>query len=380
MKWSRVGYLILLTIIIISSYILISNVYANLIVTENGQGVTIKIVTNDENGAPVIGARVRLFTLSREIRVLGEGVTDTYGLAVIHVIIPRKLITIEKGKPIFTPINLAVSTWRRVGNLAGAYAFSLDPTWMKWPEDVHTVNVTLKKINIGKTSQMRPQEYNPDACITYTETSAYTEVLRFATWDDIKAWYYYPYGAKLEFQVKGRYTNDPCYDTSWIDWGTAQVTLDSSFALPSEYALTGRYVHSLFFKIIYGTYGWMLPDFYVYQQLVFPVDTSTDPRSAYESHVPWDGKLPGYSYYYETPGTDVRGIPVTGGVRWDFSVTVSFSVGYPFGVSMSVGLGVGKISEPNAFLYIQGMRASPSYVRTESPDTTFLKSYSNWGA
>jgi hypothetical protein len=369
---------ILIVVLAIPIYTLFYNIYANIIITENNQGVTLTIIANDEYGKSIAGAHVILHLLSRDVKVLGESITGIDGKTLIHIIIPRTLITRDAhGRPIFASVNLVISAWIKEDKLAGFYAFPLDPTNMQWPEDARTIKITLKKIQ-NNTNNIKPQDNTPEACITYRETSSMTEVLNFATWDNIKAWYDYPAGAKIEIELKGRYTYDPCNDMSWISGGSAQVTLDSEVARDYAHSLTGEYVHSLFFKIYYATYGWFLPDFNIYEQLIYPIDTSTDPQVVSESSVSWSGILPAYEYYYDIPGGTMRGIPVTGGVHWEFSVSISFGVGAPPSLFASINLGVGKVDDPKAYLYILGEGSSYYYVRTVSSTSTFLRTYSNW--
>lgn len=362
----------------IPTYTLLHSIYADYIITKDNQGVTLKIITNDENRKPTIGTHIKLFLLNSDgVKELGESLTGIDGAAVMHIVIPRKHVADdEHGKPIFASINLAVSAWNSGEKLIGGWTFPLDPTKMSWPEDTHIVKVTLKKINNTRTSIIKPQDYDPEACIAYRETWNMTEVLRFATWDNIKAWYDYPAGAKIEIQSKSRYTYDPCNDLTWVDGGTVHVTLDTGIL--REDRLSGRYEYSLFFKIYYATYGWFVPDFNIYQQFVYAIDTSTDPQDDNMSSRSWDGVLPGYSYYYNTRGGEISGIPVTGGVHWEFSVTISFGVGFPPSLCVGIGLGVGKVPDPRAYLYIKGELPYYYTVRTVSPTSTFLKSYSNW--
>lgn len=369
------------------------------------------MLIQDEEGAPVGGARVVVFELADGgPRKLSEGVADNLGVYRTSLKLPRKLVWakpaamleedaamvgFEKSE-VYAAVNLwvvASKVGEESGNQVvdvGTLTLSVDPTFMSHPLDSATHILKLSRIKPqasvtsnteGSTSLvgLSPQRVAISSCqiptYPYQEESwAYTKVLQFATWDNIQAKYNYLYGSKIRVESKERYfVVATCSYTPWSSVSSTVVTLDSG--IESDW-LTGRQVYTLKFEFKYYFVRYW-PEGAVLIEKVYAADTSGDPRATTRGTSSWSGSLPSWSYYYITNQLETRSIPITGtGSGYSFSVGVS--VGFK-GVGVGISLGVSKQPSPVSYLYIKAGTWTSGYkVETVSRDGTYLETYSNW--
>jgi hypothetical protein len=373
------------------------------------------MLIQDEEGAPVGGARVVVFELADGgPRKLSEGVADNLGVYRTSLKLPRRLVWakpaamleedaamvgFEKSE-VYAAVNLWVVAYR-VGKEAvkevvdiGTLTLSVDPTFMKHPLDstIHRVKLSRIKTQASATSNtegsasvvgLSPQRVAVSSCQIPTypyqeESLAYTTVLRFATWDSIEAKYDYVSGSKIRVESKQRYfVIGICSYTSWEGSGNTIVTVEQQ---RSSDWLTGRTVYTMNFQLKYYFIRYCPPyQSTVLVEKIYAVDTSRDGEVAIRSESGWSGTLPSWSYYttvnqLETIPKDISVSGTSSGYSFSVGVSVNFKV-----VGVSISLGVGKEPSPASKLQIRAGRWTSGYiVKVVSRDGTYLETYSNW--
>ena len=373
------------------------------------QGVTLHIKLVGSDGEPVPYALVRVFLLTDHGPVL-LATSGTYrsGEALVHVFVPRigvgslwvmkpyvvevggeRISTyrfVETSKPIYASVNMEVFAvslspkWRA----AGVRVFSIDPTYMRWPEDSVTVTVKLQRIPAVNSSGHEVRKVKP-GIINEVSWWEYTPILKYATWDGIAAWYVLNIGAKIEVESKTQVCaagTDSC--TPWESAGSTQVTVNRGLGNPGKPGyISGELVRTLLAQLKYIDYWWCDAFAGVCEETIYAADTQQDfPKYEYLDES-WDGHLPSSPYYAEfyTKAGVASKLPVYGGYHWDLSVSVSLGAGVS-GPSISLGVTLARVRNPQLILYIIG---DPSYgrvfkaVSAHGPDPgSFVVTYSNW--
>lgn len=368
------------------------------------QGVTLHIKLVSGDGEPVPYALVRVFLLTDHGPVL-LATSGTYrsGEALVHVFVPRigvgpllkrepsivevgnkRVFTyelVETGKPIYASVNMEVFA---VGlspeeEVAGVKVFSVDPTYMKWPEDSVTVTVKLWRIPATNSSEhgVRARKVKP-GIVDEISWWQYTPILKYATWDGIKEWFKLEVGSKIEIESKDQvcalWACEP-----WKSAGSTQVTLN--IGLTGGYP-SGELVRTMLAYFKYVDYTYCDSFFGICEETVYAADTNMDfPKYEYLDES-WDGHLPSSPYaYYITETGDKRSIPIFGGYHWDLSVSVGVGVGGE-GASLTLGVTFTRVHNPISFLYVEGTADYGNAIKTVSvhgPDPgSYVVTYSNW--
>ncbi|MGC9166014.1 MAG: hypothetical protein ACP5GU_09965, partial [Thermoprotei archaeon] len=113
------------------------------------------------------------------------------------------------------------------------------------------------------------------------DTQVFTEVLRYTTWDNVGAKWYYPPGAKIRIQAQRRYYDMNCNPLNWEDFGYTEITLDNGIG--ASFYRTGRNLYTLKFEILYRLdYHEGDPLILSIFDTVYAIDTLTDPRNSPE--------------------------------------------------------------------------------------------------
>ncbi len=371
------------------------------------QGITLRIRLIDSNGEAVPYALVRVFLLTDHGPVLlASSGTYRCGEAALHVFVPRvgngfmlvpvrvdnsggagkptyTLIT-DFRKPIYASINLEIFAvdLSPKGKMAGVKVFSMDPTYMKWPEDSISITVKMRKILIPVNSLginedkvlWRPRKIKP-SITSDVSWWQYTPILKYGTWDGIKEWFVFNTGSKIEIESKDRVCVMDC--EPWRSAGSTQVTVDSYL---KGKPISGELVRTLYVKIKYVDYTYCDTFFGICEETIYAADTDTDFPSYKYLDQSWNGHLPSSPYVYYTYPGDTRGIKILGGYHWDLSVTVGVNIGEE--PSVTLGITFVKVPNPVSYLYIEGEEGYGNRIKTVSIHGTgegsYVVTYSNW--
>ncbi|MBS7653792.1 hypothetical protein KEJ43_01815 [Candidatus Bathyarchaeota archaeon] len=370
--------------LLLSIYILCYECSATLdylYLSEEKQVVDFYVDVIDAYGKPLDKCFVTIIHLSDDgpIRLSGSLIHRGDPL---RVIIPRRRVATYEGRDVYASVNLLIDACTE-DHQVGGRALTIDPANLKWPIDVESVQIRLAKINLSSVysvaqSQIE-QQFSPPPPGYMTTNYSYTPVLEYSIWTSIYAKTQHPIGSKVRVECKKRLYNAATGEiiSPWFSEGCTEVTMDSG-VISDEHTGEKKYTLYFEFKYIYKT-EWVMTAPPLAYEIVYAADTSGDPRSLKRTSESWSGNLPGHPYYYITPQGYTREIAVSGGVNYIWSVSVSFSIGYPYAVSLGLGVSVSTTPAPQAKLIIRAGSWQQGYViRTETPDGTYRKSYSNW--
>jgi len=338
---------------------------------------------------PVDSCSLTLYLVSDKGLVsLAEG-TVINGTFSVEVKISRtyKSTVPDSGrtKDIYASVNFWVIAF--MGMKVGNKMFSVDPSWLDWPESPYSVTIEMDKLptaNEGDIKQLASQQKLSVSSPPYPpysqDTWKYTTVLQFSTWDQIWGGFDYPIGCKIRVESQCRYWN---YVTGqllgpWQTIGYTTVTIDDR--VYKDPLVAGQKTYKLEFKFLYRyeTRNYA-PEIGV--ELVYAVDRpSGDPNGDQFTSSSWGGSMPpSYQDHRWISQGVARDIPVTGGDNYVWSVSVGFSIGPPWDWAVSVGLGVTKVAAPQAVLKIKaGTWTAGWKVHAVAPDGTWRQSYSKW--
>ncbi len=371
------------------------------------QGVTLHVKLIDDEGRVVPYALVRVFLLTDNGPVLlASSGTYRCGEAVLHVFVPRVgdgfmlvpqrvadswgdkptyTLIEDTRKPIYASVNLEVFAvgLSPEGKMVGVRVFSLDPTYMKWPEDSASITVKMWRVpslntlnsNGSETPLVRGKMESGSGITSEVSWWQYTPILKYGAWDGIKEWYNIRIGSKVEIESKTR----ACvmYCEPWRSAGSTQVTIDRG--LTGGY-LTGELVRTLYAEFKYVDFTYCDTFAGICEETVYAADTGMDfPKYEYLDES-WDGHLPSSPYVYYTDVGETGRIAILGGYHWDLSVTVGVNVGGE--PSVTLGVTFVKVSNPTSFLYIKGEEGYGNTIKTASVHGpgkgSYVVTYSNW--
>lgn len=357
---------------------LAAGVYAWL-VGPGRQGVTLRIRLIDSDGEAVPYAVVRVFLLTDGGPVL-LAVVRAYrcGEAAVHVFVPRVLVGLSEvpytlgggvQRLIYASVNLEVFAvgLDPKGLLAGSRAFSVDPTYMRWPEDSVSVTVRMWKVPGSGSGRVGT------GVAKITSSWQYTPVLKYSAWDRIRVWLNVSAGSKVEVESKSRVCG-PGGCGVWRSTGSTQVTIDRRFVGGN---LTGEVIRTLYMEFKYFDYTYCDPEFGVCEETVYAADTPADPGQYEYVDEVWDGRLPASPYaMYVLPG-DMRIIPILGGYHWELFANISTYDGE----LITLGVTYARTPNPESLLYV---KAGPGHgavkiVALHGPEPgSYAVTYCRW--
>ncbi|MDW8033398.1 MAG: hypothetical protein RMI79_00375 [Nitrososphaerota archaeon] len=353
----------------------------------NVQNINIRVKVMMKNGNTAMYPYVQIFHLTENgPSLIAGGPSDQNGLYTSRITIPRiwknKLYVSEsseldrKAVDVYAAANILVIAYDEKYGLAGSRAFSLDPTYIKWPTDSLNVEVILTD-ELPKTLGVS-EKIGVLSVPSPVETWQFTNVVEYAVWDQIWAYAEFPQGTKIDVEMKQR-VYDPQtnqYLTDWISSGSTTITLDRGFGLPT---ITGKQKFTEKFKFKYILCYISIPYTPYYYETVYAVDTpDKDPIENENIWSSWSGSVSGSDPYITGQNTPWTEIPITQASQWAFTVTVSFGVSFPPG-SVSISLGVIRYSIPYGKVRIMtGTWAQGYKVFTYGREYGFRRSYSVW--
>jgi len=363
--------------------------YFNLLDPSRIQQVELEVAVSRSDGRPAVGADVAVLLLSEEgpVEIARGRASLPGGVFRASITVPRIL----KRPGIYAAVNLMVAVSWKGGEEVGIRVFSIDPTNMLHPRDRHKVTVRMIKVPRSEEALKSAGLSGGQMCLegpcwlptgVIDESWRYTQVLEFGTWDNIWAKVDYDSGTKVVVQSKVRYwVVGACRydDRGWMDSGSTTVTVDTPLFSGER---DGRHVHKLKFKFRYVLYRYTPPNQNTVQaEVCYAVDTDSDANYYTWSESSWSGSLPSWSQGFIIYPGDKRRVEVGGSDQYIFSVSVSFSYNLlAQTVTVTVNLGVTKTTTPPAYLYIRAGEAPEGYtkVKVVSPDSSYLKTRSNW--
>ena len=329
--------------------------------------VPVVIHAVDEKGKDIDSATFYVYTLTKEgaVKVLEGTIREGYGTFSIEV----KKTT-----------NLLVVVYRvRIEErkkLIGPRVFFILPG-----EKAKHILVQTRSIPIRKsTSEGTPKPHGE----VIGECDNYTRVLEFWVQDQIEAYWDYPIGAVLEIQTKEReWTTDtpsgePELVYDWRDCGSTGVELDTGTGTTVPITKAHHIVEMLFHYID----DMVQLDPTTYLEVLYAVDTGSDGNIYKTSTTTWDNGPP--SSYVDTAVTEQghhKTFKLSSAYTYVWYPSISMGVSYPWGVStsISVPLGVNKVSQPYATLRIEVPVIGGDYiVRSYDVKGGWLKSYHVW--
>ena len=342
------------------------------------QFVEVEVEVVDEGGSPAGPVHVAVFELADGgPKLLAEGRAGASGTFKFGLKVLRKLIAeLEDGTRIYAPVNLWIIASRE-DSLLGTLMQPIDISTMKHPLDAVKLRVKARKItqNTARESAVTTSECRlPTESV---ESWAWTSVLQVGTWDSIDAKWYNPIGTRVTVESKERVwlVNECRYGGDWYSAGSTIVALEQGTGNANWVGGRNVYTFKLYLKYYLVRY---YPPIFTSLQIekAYAVDTSSDPRGAMYDAASWNGRLPGWSDY-KLLGQNVQ---------MDFAVTISFniltvSVTFSLGTggTVTVGLGVGKMSTPVGTLTIRTGSWQPGYMaKVESYDGSYIVTRCNW--
>ena len=313
----------------------------------------------------------------------------TKGSFSAQVKIPRvyKTTVVESGNllDVYAAVNLWVTAVK--GTEVGSMTFSVDPTLMDWPVSSHSVVLEMEEIPIsvneaGLKQLSRQQSLSmsspPDPPYS-TYTYKYTTVLEFTTWTQIEGGALFPEGSKIRLESEHRFWN---YVTGqflgpWQVCGLTTVTMDDDVETVPLRTGKKKYTIKFNFKYMYQTIDYA-PQ--IGEELIYAVDTAGDPEGSDYDDAWWSGSMPGsYQAQRWIDQEEERGIYITGGYNYVWSLSIGFSIGDYWTGSVSLGITVQPVAANKAKLIVKSGTWTEGYkVHAVSVDGTWRKSYCKW--
>ena len=374
----KVAFGVVLLLLLVAAPLAFALVKFYEVAAADWQFVVAEVEVVDEEGLPAGLVHVAVFELADGgPKLLAEGRAGASGTFKFGLKVLRRLIVeLENGTRVYAPINLWIIASREDG-LLGTLTQPLDITAVKHPLDTVKLRVLARKIaqNAAKENAVNTSE-----CHLPTESAeswAWTSVLQVGTWDSIDAKWYYPIGTRIMVESKERIwlVNECRYGGDWYSAGSTIVALEQGTGNANWVGGKNVYTFKLYLK--YHLVRYYPPSSTQLQiEKVYAVDTSSDPGGAMYSVTSWNGQLPGWSCY-KLLGQNVQ---------MDFAITASFNVltvTVSFSLSsagtVSIGLGVGKVSTPVGTLTIKTGAWQPGYMaKVESYDGSYIVTRCNW--
>lgn len=372
----------LFAIIVLSLPLIIgfTGVYAD----QGVQNVDIQVKVKMKNGDAAAYPRVQIYHLSEQgPRLIASGSGSQNGLYGWRITVPRvwgnRLYAPELKREIdmYAAANILILAYDEKTSTAGSLAVSVDPSFMKWPSDSFVTEVTLtdELPRAVEASSVEVLSLPPPP----NQIWRLTNIVEYATWDQIWANASFPIGSKIDIESKQR-AYDPLnnrYLTGWSSAGSTTITLDRGVGYP---IITGKSKLTGIFNLSYILCYISIPNTFYYYETVYAVDTSMDPIRATSSQSSWSGSVSGSNPYVTGQNMPWTNIPITQASQWAFTITVSFGVSYPPGsVGISVSLGVVRYSIPYGRVMIRTGTWTQGYeVFTYGREYGFRRSYSVW--
>lgn len=377
--WVSVAIMLFLILVLVLPLIYVT---VKPLTDPNIQHVNILIRVKTRNGAEAPYPTIQAFHLTdRGPSLIAKGSGGQNGIYAFWFTIPRVkmnrlyLPNLGKEVDVYPATNIWILAYDDKTGFLGSLTTALDPTFMNWPIDTFSTEVVLDE----PLEREAPLPAGVLSVPPDSETWKDTIVVEYAVWDQIWAYSEWPIGAKVDVETKERtwdsYLN--MYVTDWSSPGSTVVTLESGIGTP---VCTGKLKHTEVFQFKYILCHISIPNTRFYREKAYAADTSMDPIYAGYSTSCWDGQASGSDPYITDQNHPWISIPLTqrSDLAWTFSVGLSFNLGggWP---SVSVGLGVSRVSIPCATLYIKtGTWTSGYKVYTYGREHGFRKSYSIW--
>jgi len=336
--------------------------YLRFRVSQSNQALTLHIRVVSEDGGSVPYARILVFMLTdKGPSLIGGAGTFANGAATAHVLIPRrveyyvwrlepylrggKIIYrfVRTNEPGYASVNLALIATSPNG-MMGAKVLSVDPSFLKWPEDKTCVTVKLRRPPKG--NGVVHEELTSNRVVSWWQ---HTPVLRFGAGDAVRIWYNFSVGSKVEVQSKYRVCGlGTC--TSWESAGSTQVTVEVGIRGGN---VTGHVVRTVYFDLRYVDWTYCDAITKTCVNIIYVADTRIDPHAMTYRDSPWRGKLPDTPYYLMIPHDSTVRIIVNGGYHWDLNVRVNTSANGGPNTYVTLGVTLSGKANPPVFLYVQ---------------------------
>jgi len=312
----------------------------------------IYIKAEGDDGSPLPNAKVYLYMMTENgWKLIGTRYSNSAGVASFIPGLPadlKRIVQTERGAEyVYSSVNLMAVVEK--DSYIGLYTFAVDPGKdSNTQKMVSVVAHSIPKSSSASEQLIRNYPPSPDYTLVLDERYQYTPVLRFSTNYNISAQYQYPAGCKIRVQTKYRSPYTP--SGYWYDGGYVEITVDSP--IWSSWFNGSPQIIELQFEIKYQHSYVIGRD--IYMEVITAVDTSDDPRSYNRVQYSWDGQPVSGVVYRDVLQNDFRGINVTGGSTYIFSVGVNFP-------DVSISLGVTKAPAPEAILIIGAGSWYPGY-------------------